>query len=66
MQIRVKEISEKEDELKETSPFFESSMVVGTVKNQYAREFGTTIYLFKGAKIDIIKRIKNEIGMNKK
>ena len=64
--IRIKEKSETNTELQETSPYFVSAKVGGTVTNKYAREFGTTIYAFKSAKIDIVKRIKNEIENNKK
>jgi hypothetical protein len=60
--IRVKEHNEKDDELKETSPYFETSIVADSIANKYAREYGTTIFLFKGAKIDIRERIVKEIA----
>ncbi len=61
--IRVKE--NKENELATTSPFFDSAFMVGSVTNPLAREYGTTIFLFKNAKIDIRGRIKTEIGEKK-
>jgi hypothetical protein len=59
--IRIKESNETDVELKETSPFFETSFIAGSVENKYAREFGTSILAFIGSKIDINKRIKDEI-----
>jgi Dolichyl-phosphate-mannose-protein mannosyltransferase len=60
--IRVKNHTEKDDELKETSPYFHTSLVADSITNQYAREYGTTIFVFTGAKIDIKERIVNEIA----
>ncbi|MEM0576721.1 glycosyltransferase family 39 protein [Flavobacterium polysaccharolyticum] len=59
--IRIKEAQEVADELKQTAPFFESSMIAAAIENKYARELGTTIFRFEGSKIDINKRIKDEI-----
>jgi hypothetical protein len=61
----VKGQDESYKELKETSPFFRNSMLAGSITNKYAREFGTTIFAFTGAKIDIRERIKNEITEKK-
>lgn len=63
--IRVKTVESEGDELKETSPFFDKSFVAGSVTNPYAREFGTTIFVFINANIDINQRIKNEIDKEK-
>ncbi|MBP4139926.1 glycosyltransferase family 39 protein [Flavobacterium geliluteum] len=63
--IRIKEANETDAELKETSPFFETSLISGSIANKYSREFGTTIFAFTGAKIDIKKRIKDEIDKKK-
>lgn len=59
--IRVKEADEFDAELKETSPFFQRAIVAGSIENKFAREYGTTMFVFLGAKIDIRERIKNEI-----
>jgi len=48
-------------EIKETSPFFQNSILADSITNRYAREFGTFIFCFTGAKIDIRQRIKDEI-----
>ena len=63
--IRVKEAGEVNVELQETSQFFQNSTLSGSITNQYAREFGTGIFIFTGAKIDIRQRIKDEIDEKK-
>lgn len=60
--IRVKQSGEVDNELKETSPYFETSSIAGSITNKYSREFGATIFTFIGAKIDINKRIQDEIN----
>ncbi len=59
--IRVKESREKHTEMEETTPFFQQSMLADSIRNPYAREFGTGICVFIGAKIDIRERIADEI-----
>jgi hypothetical protein len=63
--IRVKEAEEVNVELQETSPFFQDSILADSITNQYAREYGTAIFAFTGAKIDIRERIKDEIDEKK-
>jgi len=63
--IRIKTLESQGNELKETSPFFEKSSIGGTVTNTFAREFGTTIFVFEKANIDINQRIKKEIDNEK-
>ncbi len=65
--IRVKDPGDDANsELQKTAPFFQNSVLADSIKNRYAREFGTTIFSFTGAKIDIRDRIKNEIDKKKK
>ncbi|OIV42065.1 glycosyltransferase family 39 protein [Flavobacterium johnsoniae] len=64
--IRVKEFEENSNEFKETSPFFESAFIAGKIKNKYAREHGTTIFVFTNAKVNINKRLEQEINEEKK
>lgn len=59
--IRVKELEGEDNELKETAPFFDKSYIGGSITNTFAREFGTTIFVFERAKININQRIKKEI-----
>lgn len=63
--IRVKEQGDINAELAETAPFFKSAVITDSITNKYAREYGTTIFIFRGAKIDIRDRLKNEIAEKK-
>jgi hypothetical protein len=63
--IRVKDFEENDKEMKETSPYFESAVIGGQVTNQYARGYGATIFIFKNAKVDINKRLEQEINEEK-
>ncbi|WP_337968736.1 glycosyltransferase family 39 protein [uncultured Flavobacterium sp.] len=63
--IRVKDYEEESDELKETSPFFKNAKISSEITNQYAREYGTTIYVFTDAKVNIKKRLESEIKSTK-
>ncbi len=59
--IRVKEAGNTDTELQETGPFFEHAVLADSITNPYAREFGTSVFVFTGAKIDVRKRIEEEI-----
>lgn len=59
--IRVKEYSARTTELAETSPYFQHSVIADSIVNPFAREYGTTIFVFTGARIDITARVKSEI-----
>lgn len=61
--IRVKE--SPDNELEKTSPVFKTSKVSDSVINPFARENGTVIFSFEGAKININERIQKEINLNK-
>ncbi|RAJ12269.1 glycosyltransferase family 39 protein [Arenibacter echinorum] len=63
--IRIKYHAEKDNELIETSPYFNLAYVADSITNPYAREFKTLIFAFIGAKVDVNKRIKNEIEETK-
>lgn len=63
--IRVKESGQSKNELRETGVFFEKSKVADSITNPFAREIGTTVSCFEGAKIDIRKRIREEIKEEK-
>lgn len=60
--IRVKNHKERDAELKETGPYFQASLMADSITNRYAREYGTIIFVFTNAKIDINKRIRDEIA----
>ena len=59
--IRVKTFEEKDSELEKTVPYFSNGELSDSISNPYAREFKTMIYTFRDAKIDVNKRIKQEI-----
>ena len=63
--IRVKEQSDMNLEFEETAPFFHHSILADSISNQHAREYGTLIYSFTKAKIDITQRIIEEINEKK-
>lgn len=63
--IRIKAYDKINEELKETSPYFESAFIGGQVTNKYAREYGTTIFVFTKAKININERLEKEITAEK-
>ncbi len=63
--IRVKVRERSNTELEKTAPFFQNSILAASVTNNLAREFGTTIFVFTGAKIDVRERIKKEIDQKK-
>ncbi len=64
--IRVKAKKGKEDEMEQTSPYFEQSVELGYVTHPYARESGTTVFSFRGATVDINERIRKEVAEKKK
>ncbi|MEL1253421.1 glycosyltransferase family 39 protein [Flavobacterium sp. DGU38] len=63
--IRVKEFEENSTEFAETSPFFQAGQITGEITNKYAREYKTTIFVFKNAKININKKLEQEINEEK-
>ena len=60
--IRVKEFQNRKGEFDKTRPYFENGYIADSITNPLAREYGTTIFVFNGPKIDVVKRIKQEIG----
>jgi hypothetical protein len=63
--IRVKFYWEKNDEMTFTGPRFETALIADSITNQYCREWGTTIFLFTHARIDVNKAIQAEIDETK-
>ena len=47
----------------EEKALFDTVILVGSDPNTLAREYGTKVYLLKGAKIDINHRLKEEIRL---
>lgn len=63
--IRIKNRRERNGELNESSLYFEFSMISDSVTNPYAREFGTTIFIFQNSSVDINQRIEKELRIKK-
>ena len=63
--IRIKDENENDEELKETGPYFQNALLADSVTNKYSREFGTKIFVFAGAKVDINKMIQADIEKEK-
>jgi len=64
--IRVKDFTGSENEFKKTSPYFDTAYIAGAITDSLAREYGTTIFVFSKPKIDVNRRLKEEIEKNKK
>ena len=63
--IRVKTAGQTATELKETGPLFVKGYAADSVRNSFARERGTTIFVFEFAKVDINRRLANEINQER-
>lgn len=59
--IRVKNYVEIESEWKKTAPLFRKSIISASVTNKYAREYGTTVFCFIQANVNINERIRKEV-----
>jgi hypothetical protein len=59
--IRVKEADGKATEINETAPLFQFAYVADSIRNPFARERGTTIFVFQHASVDINNRLAKEI-----
>lgn len=59
--ILVKERSDADSLREKEKPLFENVEYVGEIKNEYAREMGTRVYLLSGAKQSINEILKAEI-----
>ena len=60
--VRVKYRHERVAEMKETGPLFGTGFAADSVTNRYAREWGTTVFVFRDARIDINAKIAEEIA----
>lgn len=56
--IRIKVFTEDEEELASVGPWFESAKLADSVENPFSREYGTRIFAFTGARIDLNKKIE--------
>lgn len=63
--ILIREAEEEDPQRKKEQPFFNKITKIGELKNPFAREKGTTVFLLEDAKIDINSRLKLEIEEEK-
>ncbi len=56
---------DEDPERKKEQPLFEKITKIGEVKNPFSREFGASVFLLEGAKIDINELINQEIEEEK-
>ena len=64
--ILVKERTDTDIKREREMPFFDEITLVGEIKNKYAREYGTRVYLLKGSKQSINKILEEEILKRKR
>ncbi len=58
--IMIKEVKDDGSIIAKVAPLFTSVALVGQITNPYARELGTKIFLFEGAKTEINKLLENK------
>ncbi|MBZ5856822.1 glycosyltransferase family 39 protein [Flavihumibacter profundi] len=63
--VLIKEADDEDKDRKVEKPFFDSVYLAGKRINQFAREQEISIYVLRGAKIDVNKRIKDEMDRKK-
>ena len=61
----MKELEGANAEFNKISPYFERAYKADSIKNQYAREVGTTVLVFSKPKIDINQILKTELDKKK-
>ena len=59
--ILIKEINDADKERKDENPLFDSIYLAGKIQNEYAREYGTAVYVLMGAKAGVNEIIEREI-----
>jgi hypothetical protein len=63
--IMVKDVYDDDSSRTKEKPLFDSVLLVGKNDNPYSREFGTRIYLLKGAKMNVNPLLQQEISERK-
>ena len=60
--IIIKEAKNADKELIEKDRYFVNSTIVGSIENHYAREKGTTVFLFENAKVNVNNYLQSELN----
>jgi hypothetical protein len=63
--ILVKTNTDSDVNREKEMPFFDHISLIGEIKNEFAREYGTKVYLLEGAKISVNQVLKEEIRTRK-
>ena len=63
--ILVQNWDDDDKERKKEQPLFQKVSLTGRIENQYAREYGASIYQLVGAKVSINKILKSDIEENR-
>jgi hypothetical protein len=63
--VRVYDAGQAEEDMPKLMSLFQEVRKIGSIENKNAREFGTTILLLKGAKLDVNKVIADDIKEKK-
>lgn len=63
--IRVKEFDGSKNELERTGQFFNIAFAADSITNSFAREYLTTIFVFRHPKIDVNQRLRTEVNEKK-
>lgn len=64
--VRIKDVIGSDGELAETAPYFKEGYKAATIETPLAREFGTSIFVFVDARINVNEVLKTEIAAHKK
>ena len=60
--ILVQEITDDDPERNVERPYFEDVKWMGRIENKLAREYGSAIYVLKGAKVSVTELLKEEMA----
>jgi hypothetical protein len=63
--IAVKDLTDDDPDRRRESPLFGSIELYGSIDNPLAREFGTKIFIYRDANVNINQRIWTEVGQRK-
>jgi len=63
--ILVQDPNDSDKERKREMPMFEEVIKIGEVKEAFAREYGSAVYVLKGAKVDVNQILRDELKAEK-
>jgi hypothetical protein len=63
--ILVQDPNDSDKERKRETPMFEEVIKIGEVKDAFAREYGSAVFVLKGAKVDVNQILRDELKAEK-